>query len=321
MEVSAKRGGVNMKQRILLIADTPGWAFDRNMQDMAKYCHEFSYDFWYLRDGPPPECGYDAIYTCWHLHYLIVKNDGLWMPPLPDIPVFGSLRSSLWDNTKEQENISADNIDVINHYCAFHFVIKNMYNRVKRYCPRLVYLTNPVDHHRFSQTEEKSVVACWAGNVNHASCTERDAKGFYSIVLPACSDAKVTLSYAEYNTNRYSYEQMPEFYRRASVYLSGAAYEGAGNSIMEAMASGLVVITTNTGNASEMRSKQLHDYGDTGIIIVPRERACFSSALNALIKNPSRMTEMGNVNRRSVIESWSWDVWRDKYVNFFRMGL
>jgi glycosyltransferase involved in cell wall biosynthesis len=112
---------------------------------------------------------------------------------------------------------------------------------------------------------------------------------------------------------------MPGFYRRSSVALCASLYEGASNSVMEAMAAGLAVIATDVGNHGEMVESQRKHLGDTGILLVERNPEAFAEALRSL--TPARMREMGRLNREEIAARWSWDAWRDRYVEFFRSAI
>ena len=123
---------------------------------------------------------------------------------------------------------------------------------------------------------------------------------------------------AEYTTSRLTPEEMPAFYRKASVYLCASLYEGASNSVMEAMAAGLAVVATDVGNHREMVESQIRHLGDTGILLVDRTPDAFAQALDALKADPGRAQEMGKLNSREIKERWSWTAWKGRYRDVLR---
>jgi len=291
--------------RGLLLADVPGWAFDCNNVDIAKYVTSITWERKCIHEmhALPVRWSYDLTFLpMWR-----------WVPWFPYSRVVGALRSSVFDAQSPGEIP----YDVVNRCAAFQVCEAGSFRRLRDRCPTVRYLTNPVDMDRFpSMTPERDLVCEWNGNVGHwAGDRSGDVKGFSTVIIPACSAAGVRLVVAEYNTCRKAPDEMPAFYRRASVALCASLYEGASNSVMEAMASGLAVICTDVGNHREMQISQIRHYGDSGIVIVDRTPDDFARVLGWL--TPARAREMGEINRREIAERWSWDAWRDRYSAFF----
>ena len=114
---------------------------------------------------------------------------------------------------------------------------------------------------------------------------------------------------------------MNDFYCQSNVALCASDYEGASNSVMEAMASGLAVIATDVGNHREMMESQLANLGETGIMLVDRTPEAFADALRELDVCPDKVSSMGMANHTEIVERWSWDAWRDRYMCFWGMAL
>ena len=303
------------KPRGILVADVPGWAFDINNDDAIEYCGKY-FDFrkFFMSgfNNLPVLWDVDFVFCPWHRALNNFRNR----------TILGSLRSQ-WFNAAAQQPPTGADIALVNRCAGFHVVTRAVFDQLSPHCENVVYLTNPVNMRRFADctTVRDEIVCAWNGNAQHASSgsASSDIKGYYSIVIPACSVADVKLISAEYNTCRLRPQQMPSFYRRANVALCASAYEGASNSVMEAMAAGLAVIVTDVGNHREMRDQQMSDYGESGIVIVDRDKESFICAIESL--TPKRAHEMGQINRQSIIDRWSWDVWVEPYLNFYSMAV
>lgn len=309
-------------KKVLLLCDVRAWAFDQNLRDLAEYLSdqfEFSISYvaeWFFAGGRtnhlmPDFDTYDVIYVPYHRWGI----DHL----LPWEKCLGSLRAQQLFPERKRD-IGPEEIDLVNKFAAFHVVNKTSYEVFKPHCPRLFYLTNPVNTQRFVRPIEpiKELVASWTGNAAHTNASGEDVKGFYPVVVPACKMAKVKLQYAEYTACRLSPDEMPGFYQSGNVTLCASSYEGASNSILEAMSSGHAVIATDVGNHREMMESELEHYGDTGIVLVERSVAAFIEAINELKAQPDRITEMGRINREEIQRVWSWDVWAERYAEFLR---
>lgn len=307
--------GTTTRPKVLLLSDVRGWAFDVNLRDMAEYLKpQFQFDFWYVADNAPwPVASRDLVY-----YYPYLR----WNVPVDYSRSLGSLRTRyFWP---EAPNVPGPKeFDLVNQYRAFHVVTQANLDELAAQCPNVVYLTNPVNMRRFPQATpaRKEVVCSWNGNAKHINAAGIDVKGFYSLVIPACEAAKVPLVFAEYHTKRVAPLEMPAFYQQANLAVSVSLYEGASNSVMEAMASGQALITTDVGNHREMRDSQLKHLGDTGIILVDRNLEAITEAIRSLKKDPRWVHEMGLLNRREIETRWSWAAWASRYADFLRMAL
>jgi glycosyltransferase involved in cell wall biosynthesis len=212
---------------------------------------------------------------------------------------------------------------LVNRYRAFHVVTRQNYEELKTHCPGVRYLTNPVNMSRFPESTpvKTEVVASWNGNAKHMSASGQDVKGFWSIIAPAVKATGVPFEFAEYNTRRRRPNEMPAFYQKANLSISMSRYEGASNSIMEGMAAGHALISTDVGNVREMQESQLRSLGETGILIIDRSIPALIEAIQQLRKDPVRVHAMGALNRKEITEHWAWDHWKEGYAEFLRQGL
>jgi glycosyltransferase involved in cell wall biosynthesis len=102
---------------------------------------------------------------------------------------------------------------------------------------------------------------------------------------------------------------LPEIYRKAEIFVMPGYDEGMPAALLEAMATGLPVITTNV---SGMGEAVLH--GKTGLLVPPRDSDALADALTLMIADPSRWEEWGRAGRARIESYYSWTVAAEKWV-------
>jgi glycosyltransferase involved in cell wall biosynthesis len=100
-------------------------------------------------------------------------------------------------------------------------------------------------------------------------------------------------------TGYVSEERLQQLYGQASIFAFPSLDEGFGIPVLEAMAYGVPVITSNGSALTEVA-------GDAALLIDPREREELAGALLRLIENPELRRELADAGRRRV-KDFSWD--------------
>ncbi len=97
--------------------------------------------------------------------------------------------------------------------------------------------------------------------------------------------------------------------QRSDVFISSSLHEGMSNAVLEAMACGLPIITTNTGGAEEL-------VDGNGSIVPVQDSAALRSAVLACIQMPERLLEMSQLSRQKALEL-SWQNAARRYRNLY----
>jgi glycosyltransferase involved in cell wall biosynthesis len=95
-------------------------------------------------------------------------------------------------------------------------------------------------------------------------------------------------------------ETLPPFYRSFDIFFMSSRREGLPNSILEAMALGLPVVTTDVAGA-----KELVINGETGFVLPQQDVYGLAEALNTLSDNQDMRWRMGQAGRRRVEREFS----------------
>ncbi|MCW3975679.1 MAG: glycosyltransferase family 4 protein [Candidatus Bathyarchaeota archaeon] len=105
------------------------------------------------------------------------------------------------------------------------------------------------------------------------------------------------------------HNEVSNYYSSSDIFVLPSKNEGMSNTILEAMASGLPIITTDTGGTQELI--------DGNGIIIPREDSdAISNAVLKLINDRKMIEDMGN-RSREIAECMSWKHVAKKYLDLY----
>ncbi|MEM4733467.1 MAG: glycosyltransferase family 1 protein [Candidatus Bathyarchaeia archaeon] len=80
-------------------------------------------------------------------------------------------------------------------------------------------------------------------------------------------------------------EELPMFYNAADVFVYPSVYEGFGLPVLEAMACGIPVVTSNVSSMPEI-------VGDTGILVNPFDEQALANAIERVVTDPVLSSEL-----------------------------
>lgn len=101
-------------------------------------------------------------------------------------------------------------------------------------------------------------------------------------------------------------DQMPELYRRNDIFLMCSTHEGMSNAMLEAMASGLPIVTTRCEGVEELIS-------DNGIVVEQDTSRAIADAVTSLATDAAKYEQMSEAGR-SCAERFSWKTVAEKYL-------
>ena len=97
-------------------------------------------------------------------------------------------------------------------------------------------------------------------------------------------------------------QEVIQLLSHATVFACPSVYEPLGIVNLEAMACGTAVVASRVGGIPEVV-----DDGVTGLLVPADDPAPLADALNALLRDPVRAAEMGQVGRERAVDEFSWD--------------
>jgi L-malate glycosyltransferase len=104
-------------------------------------------------------------------------------------------------------------------------------------------------------------------------------------------------------------EEMPQVYRQSDIFISASMQEGMSNAMLEAMASGLPIITTRCEGLDEL-------IADNGLIVERAEAGAIAEAIKKLADNRSLCRQMALAARKRA-EQFSWSRAAESYLALY----
>jgi glycosyltransferase involved in cell wall biosynthesis len=98
-------------------------------------------------------------------------------------------------------------------------------------------------------------------------------------------------------------KKLPMLYQAADVFAFSTFYEHHPFAVLEAMATGLPVVTTTVGGIPETIQN-----GKNGWLVEPFNVSQFSEKILHLLENPAEAAEMGAAARKTVVEQLDWRI-------------
>jgi len=108
---------------------------------------------------------------------------------------------------------------------------------------------------------------------------------------------------------RIRHEELPSYLRKADVFVLPSLNEGMSNSVLEAMASGLPIVVTDTGGSRELIK-------GNGFVVEKASAQGLKNAINHYLQNKSLIIDHG-LKSREVAEKLTWSEAAREYWNTF----
>jgi glycosyltransferase involved in cell wall biosynthesis len=104
-------------------------------------------------------------------------------------------------------------------------------------------------------------------------------------------------------TGYYPDKKLPKLYQAADVFAFSTFYEHHPFAVLEALATGLPVVTTTVGGIPETI-----DSGKNGFLVEPFNPQQFADKILYLLEHPAAAAEMGALARKTVEERFDWHI-------------
>ena len=308
-------------EKVLIVIDRPGWAYSTKADQLVKCYRGDRFKFSIVSKKHSPNELKEAfkhndlyIFIGFQTFRSMEKNYGA--DPSKTLVSIASHES--WDDFQTTPtNVVLPNRKTVNYLRRFRGVSAVSYRlqllfRFSGLC-NVAYTPNGVPLELFSPSYS------WANGRHgdllcaYAGRDKDQKKKNRTIIEPAVGmvpgvqlktalcDFKLERRSGSRGTSYLKYEKMPAFYRSSDVLICSSREEGSCRSVLEAMASGCVVLSTECGAINELL---IHGYN--GYLFDMNVRSLVE-ALEMLKKNRALIPKMKR-RSREIVEQYSWQV-------------
>ncbi len=340
---STQTDGIQRKKpRIALITDVDYWAFGNIARQIEKNLSDrFDFDLISFQDSD-----WDAAKVLFKAHDADVlhffwremttqildesRYDNILKPLRIPFQFFLDeffhnkiLSTSVYDHLFLTRNEIADRQSMFNtfNYYVCSNKLDEIYKSISGYPDPLMVIEDGVDPELFYPVNvdrltdrHRPLIVGWVGNSAWAAEKE-DFKGFHTLVKPAVEQLKqqgleVEGVYCDRVDGFVPHEEMVNYYRKIDVLICMSKIEGTPNPVLEAMACGVPIITTDVGIVPQVFGPKQKDF------FVERTIDDLQSKIIELINKRSKLFELSNENLE-YIQPWYWPNQCKKFEKYF----
>lgn len=349
--LAAQTGAVDpsRKPRIALIVDGDDWAFANIARQVRKALAE-QYDFVTIPFTVVESTlqlllmteHYDLLHMFWREFAPTILSD--WVRD--SIKLRGgereaffrryvwskALTTAVYDHLYLEPEALAERqplfAELLDGYSVGSERLRRIYEQAPGFPPPVAVLQDGVDLQlfypqrleRFDRHERDELVIGWVGNSEWNGEFE-DFKGVNTILRPALDQLRaegipVRNHFVDRAENAFvPHNQMVHHYAEIDVYVCPSKIEGTPNPVLESMACGVPIITTDVGIVPEAFGPEQRRY-----ILAERSIDCVKAAVRDLWSHPEQFKALSAENLEQV-KAWDWRVRAANFGPFFETCL
>lgn len=335
------------KPLIALIVDTKDWAFANiAKQIMDKLSDKYRFKYIVMDDIQNivkilmivQEC--DIVHFFWrgHLSWLddkevvnnYLKSLGYQNPEIVLNEFINSIHIStaVYDHLYLNEDIDMTHniFKYVDSYYVSSEKLKNIYCKLDTIKPISVITDGvslekfyPINLKRFDNIEKRKIVVGWVGN-SKWSGVDKDFKGVNTILKPVIEELikegyPIEMYFADKQERMIPHHLMVDYYSKIDIYVCVSENEGTPNPVLESMACGVPIISTDVGIVPEAFGTKQKEF-----IMEERTKECLKSKLLLILENPKILKDLSQENLIQ-IKNWTWDIKTNDFDNYFQKCL
>ena len=293
-------GELKSRPKILFVCDVKGWAWWIKSHYIKKYLeNEFDIDIINVigndKKGINPN-KYDLYFTFGYSYVNSLKR----------VPFKKTITGVTAH--REKRKIASE----LKKAHALHANSMMLYHQFKDINKNIFYVPNGVDEEMFQPKQKYDILERDYINIGHVG-KKSPMKQQETVIEPVVEKLGKNFKYTyHYNTHwdKIPHNEMPKLYKDMDLFIVASLEDGTPNGALEAMASGVPVITNRIGNMPEIIQN-----GYNGYIVENPTIKNYIKLIQGLDKE--HLIEMGKNARQSIENNWTWEHKAENYRAMF----
>lgn len=342
----------NEKKNIAIIYDVDGWAFSNIAKEIKKYLSsDFNVDIFPVSVFDDNIVNllflakkYDLVHCLWrgillsldkdyaesYIHNMGFKKDEFLAKYLDNV----NITTSVYDHKfLDEEDLSETKsfVKYAKNYTVSSTILKDIYDNLDIDKKPIMVISDGVDLNKFkpknlyrfkaNNLSNRKIKIGWVGNSEFTdSIGDSDLKGVRKIIKPAIQELidegyQLEMKFADRKEGYIPHEKMPDYYNSIDVYICASKNEGTPNPVLESMASGVPVISTDVGIVRDAFGTKQKRF-----ILKERSKEALKEKIKDLLNDKSQFDILSNENLES-IKTWSWEEKCKQFKKFFEENM
>ena len=331
------------RPRIALVSDVRGWAFHNIAVSMKKHLGDrYDFDIYYLNESFP-DLGSVAkdLFTASYdlIHFL--SREGLpllfthlWRRKegVTDEILTGFISTPFTFSIYSHSQLTPSDLDhtrVIFNYLAKGYTVSSVrldcvYRSLKNFAPPTMVIEDGVDPSLFFPRDlerladnDRQLMIGWAGNSTWGLHVDGlDHKGLRTLIKPVIASLQreglsVAGHFSDSSEGHTEYREMVHYYNGLDIYVCASDMEGTPNPVLEAMACGLPIVSTDVGIVPELFGPLQQEF-----VVQERSVAAIRDKVRVLLTDSALRQALSKENLERVAD-WTRQAESRKWQDFF----
>lgn len=179
----------------------------------------------------------------------------------------------------------------------------------------------PTNLEKFNNIENRKLIIGWVGNSKAIdSENDDDIKGVRKIIIPCINELieegyPLEMKFADGSIEKIPHSEMPNYYNSIDLYICMSKHEGTPNPVLEAMASGIPVISTDVGIVPDAFGGKQKEF-----VLEERSKEQLRTKIINLIENKELFKILSKENLKQ-IKDWEWKKKCQEFKEYFDVCL